>query len=95
MDDIRAIVERMAGLAELGIPEGRMEEVISKAKAVIAYVNEIDKLSTKGIDPTSHALEATAQLRPDEVTCSALSGDILAIAPMRGGAFIAVPKVIE
>lgn len=93
--DIKTTVEKMAKLANLHFPSDQLEKFAEKARSVIAYVNELQELDTTGIEPTSHAAEASSILRPDEAVPSTLAKEILNAAPERDGAFVQVPKVID
>lgn len=89
------VIRKMVHLARLKFPEGDEDRLTAKAKAVIAYVNELQKLDTTDIEPTSHAVEVTNGLREDHVIPSTLAEAILALAPEREGDHIQVPQVIE
>jgi len=94
-DDIEKVVEKMASLAKLSFDPAKMGVFAQKARAVLAYVEQLGSLDTEDIDPTSHAAEMETPLRKDEAVSSGVQQGILADAPARDGEFIQVPKVIE
>ena len=93
--DIEAIVKRTAELARLEFPKKDLAPLAQKARAVIAYVEQLSQLATKGIEPTSHAMEVGAGLREDVVAPSDLAERIINQAPARDEHFFQIPKVIE
>ena len=93
--DIEAIVKRTAELAKLEFPKKDLALLTQKARAVIAYVKQLNQLATEGIEPTSHAMEMGAGLREDVVSPSDRAKKIIDRAPARDEHFFQIPKVIE
>ena len=93
--EIATIVEKMARLARMRFAEADSGRFAEKVSAVLSYVQQLAELDTSGIEPTSHAVAATGNLREDAVVPSALSEAILSHSPERDGPFVQVPKVID
>lgn len=94
-DDIAGVVEKMASLARLRFDPAKRDVFTKKAKAVLAYVDQLGELDTSGIDPTSHATDMKTPLRKDVAVDSGIQEEILSNAPARDDEFIQVPKVID
>jgi aspartyl-tRNA(Asn)/glutamyl-tRNA(Gln) amidotransferase subunit C len=93
--DTLKIVGKMASLARLSLGPAEIAGFAEKAGAVIAYVRELSKLDTSGIEPTSHAIETEGRLRDDVARPSGTEEGIVAQAPETDGGFVQVPRVIE
>lgn len=94
-DDIKKIVRKTASLARLEFSESDFDKIVSKSKSVLDYVNELSKLNTDGIEPTSHAVDIKSNLREDKVENPIYAKDIMKAAPQVDGNFLQVPKVID
>jgi aspartyl-tRNA(Asn)/glutamyl-tRNA(Gln) amidotransferase subunit C len=92
---MKDIIEKTARLARLSFPEKDLERYTQKVTAVLEYVKQLEELDTKGIEPTSHAVEVTGKLREDNVVLPSAAEKILANAPEREGVFYQVPRVID
>ncbi len=93
--EIATIVEKMARLARMRFAEADSGRFAEKVRSVLSYVQQLQELDTSGIEPTSHAVLATGNLREDAVVPSAISETIIGASPERDGPFVQVPKVID
>ncbi|PIR16343.1 MAG: Asp-tRNA(Asn)/Glu-tRNA(Gln) amidotransferase GatCAB subunit C [Deltaproteobacteria bacterium CG11_big_fil_rev_8_21_14_0_20_49_13] len=89
-------VEHVAGLANLKFSPIELKKYTEKFASVLHYVEKLDKLDTKGVEPTSHAIaNVSMTLREDKAVDFKTADDILKDAPAKEGRLIEVPKVIE
>ncbi len=91
----KAEVEHVARLARLELSEAEKEEFTGQLNEILNFVEELNQLDTKGIEPTAHAIPMQNVFRPDRVAPSMDSELALANAPDRIGDFFKVPKVLE
>ena len=91
----RKEVEHVAKLARLALKEEEMEQFTSQLSDILTYVEKLNGLDTKDIEPTSHVLPVKNVLREDEVKNSIERRLALGNAPDRTEEFFRVPKVIE
>ena len=56
----------MARLARLAISEEELEPMARELSAVLDHVAKIGELDLEDVPPTSHVVELTGALRPDE-----------------------------
>jgi len=63
----REEVLHVARLARLQIREEEIEPMARELSAVLQHIERIKELDLSDVPPTSHVVEMTARLRPDEV----------------------------
>jgi aspartyl-tRNA(Asn)/glutamyl-tRNA(Gln) amidotransferase subunit C len=91
----RADVERVAHLARLELTADEKDLFARQLAGILAYAEQIQRVPTDGVPPTSHAGDA-AMMREDEVRPSLPREASLASAPdadVEAGLF-KVPRVI-
>ena len=85
----------MAKLARLALKDEEAEQLTRQLSDILTYVEKLNELDTKDVEPTSHVLPVRNVLREDEVSGSIDRGKALVNAPDRTEEFFRVPKVIE
>jgi aspartyl-tRNA(Asn)/glutamyl-tRNA(Gln) amidotransferase subunit C len=88
-------IEHIAMLARLSLPEEEKELFGSQLSSILDYMEKLNELDTKGIEPTSHILSLSNVMRDDTPTPSIPKEDALMNAPDHTGKFFRVPKIIE
>jgi aspartyl-tRNA(Asn)/glutamyl-tRNA(Gln) amidotransferase subunit C len=63
----RADVDRIAGLARLELSEHEKELFLDQLSHVLEYAEQIQRLDTHGIPPTSQVLAGVSAMRADEL----------------------------
>ncbi|HET8903701.1 MAG TPA: Asp-tRNA(Asn)/Glu-tRNA(Gln) amidotransferase subunit GatC [Saccharospirillum sp.] len=91
----RSQVENVAQLARLQVSEDAMPETVASLSSILDLADQLQKVDTEGVAPLSNPLDATARLRPDEVTERNQRDAYQAIAPSATDGLYLVPKVIE
>ena len=91
----RSEVAHVARLARLALDEAELDALTGDMDAILAYVDQLDRLDTNGIVPTAHAVPMANAFRPDEVRPSFTPEQALANAPQPDSAGFRVPRVIE
>jgi aspartyl-tRNA(Asn)/glutamyl-tRNA(Gln) amidotransferase subunit C len=91
----RGDVERVAHLARLELNAEEKDLFARQLAGILAYAEQIQRVPTEGVEPTSHAGEA-AMLRDDERQPSLPRAASLAAAPDADAAagLFKVPRVI-
>lgn len=59
-------VLHVARLARLALAEEEIEPMARELTAMLEHVARIEELDLEGVPPTSHVVEMTGALRPDE-----------------------------
>jgi aspartyl-tRNA(Asn)/glutamyl-tRNA(Gln) amidotransferase subunit C len=88
-------VEHVARLARLELSESEKEEFTGQLNDILGFVETLNKLNTKNIEPTAHAIPVTNVFRPDRVGTSLEPDMALANAPDRVDDYFKVPKILE
>lgn len=93
--NIAAIVQKMASLARISIPEAEKERYTKKAGAILNYVELLKEIDVSKVEAMSHAVEMNNNWREDEIVPSTLADTLLEQAPEKDGRYFQVPKVID
>jgi aspartyl-tRNA(Asn)/glutamyl-tRNA(Gln) amidotransferase subunit C len=88
-------VEYVAHLARLAIDEAQKDKFTSQLNDILLYIDKLNELDTKGVEPMTHAIAVTNAFREDIIIDSIGTEKSLANAPDARGEFFRVPKVIE
>jgi aspartyl-tRNA(Asn)/glutamyl-tRNA(Gln) amidotransferase subunit C len=88
-------VEYVAHLARLEITDKEKEKFTAQLNDILLYIDKLNELNTKGVEPMSHAIAVTNAFREDNIVNSIGTEKSLANAPDARGEFFRVPKVIE
>src|SRR4030042_6907074 len=91
----QAQVNKVARLSRLELTEAEVEEFTGQLSAILDYVEKMNELNTKGVEPLAHCLPIHNVFRDDTVKESLGTEKTLANAPQRDGAFFKVPKILE
>lgn len=87
-------VRHVAGLARLEIDPAAVEKLAGELATILAYVEKLDEVDTRGVPPTSHALALTNAFREDVVHDHLSREQALKNAPSQDEGSFVVPKVI-
>jgi len=88
-------VEHVAKLARLGLSEEEKELFTKQLSEILNFADNLKKIDTKNIPPTSHAVPMKNVLREDKVVPFENIDGILANAPDEERHMFRVPKIIE
>ncbi|EQB62960.1 MAG: aspartyl/glutamyl-tRNA amidotransferase subunit C [candidate division Zixibacteria bacterium RBG-1] len=88
-------VEHIAKLARLRLTEEEKLRFQKELGKIIEYFDQLKKLNTDGVPPTTHVVPLENVLREDAVKPCLSVEEALANAPDRKGNYFRVPKVVE
>jgi len=88
-------VQRIAELARIGISDDEARAVQAQLNDIFALIGRMQKVSTDGIEPMTHAQGSALRLREDAVTERDQREQFQAVAPQVEQGLYLVPKVIE
>jgi len=77
----REQVLHVARLARLELDESEVERMAAELSKVLGHVERIRELDLEGVPPTSHVVDVTSVLRPDEPVPSLPREVVLEAAP--------------
>ncbi|MCZ8515159.1 Asp-tRNA(Asn)/Glu-tRNA(Gln) amidotransferase subunit GatC [Paenibacillus filicis] len=88
-------VEHVAGLARLTLTEEEKEQFTGQLNAILKYAEQLNKLNTDDVEPTSHTMPLVNVLREDVEKESLPVSKVLLNAPDEEDGQIKVPAVLE
>jgi aspartyl-tRNA(Asn)/glutamyl-tRNA(Gln) amidotransferase subunit C len=93
----RAQVLHVARLARLELSEDEVQKMAGELSKVLEHIEKIRELDLEGVDPTSHVVDVTEALRPDEPRPCLPPEVALASAPepLEGGFGVPTPGPAE
>jgi len=68
-------VEYVAHLARLEITDKEKEKFTAQINDILLYIDKLNELDTKGVEPMSHAIALTNAFREDKIRCPKSSTD--------------------
>jgi aspartyl-tRNA(Asn)/glutamyl-tRNA(Gln) amidotransferase subunit C len=88
-------IKKVARLARLELSEEEKETFGNQMEQILTYMEQLNRLDTSGVEPTSHAIPIYNVFREDEVKRSIPQEEVLAIAPDEEDGHFKVPRIIE
>jgi aspartyl-tRNA(Asn)/glutamyl-tRNA(Gln) amidotransferase subunit C len=88
-------VLHVAKLARLELSKEAIVTFAGQIDKILAHVDSLQKVDTRGVVPTSHAISLTNAFREDEVRAPLERDLSLANAPEKEDGSFIVPKIIE
>ncbi|MEM9151391.1 MAG: Asp-tRNA(Asn)/Glu-tRNA(Gln) amidotransferase subunit GatC [Cyanobacteria bacterium P01_F01_bin.3] len=87
-------VRKVASLARLELSDAEQQQFTGQLNNILDYVQQLDELETKDVEPTTRAIEVSNITRPDQLETFADREAILDSAPDREEDFFKVPKIM-
>ena len=85
-------VLHVARLARLNLDDGEVDRMTRDLGDVLEHIERISELDLEGVEPTTHVVEVSGALRPDEPTPSLTREEALTGAPEAGADGFVVPS---
>jgi aspartyl-tRNA(Asn)/glutamyl-tRNA(Gln) amidotransferase subunit C len=95
MEVTNALVDKLANLARLHIPDSEKETMKNDLQQMIAFVDKLKEVNTTGVQPLLHMSSQVNVFREDEIKGSITTEQALKNAPIHDEQFFKVPKVIK
>lgn len=89
-------LQKFTHLARIEIPDDKLAQM--KIDSIIDWIDKLQKIDTKGVEPMLTPAENDLPLRKDEATDGGIRDAILANTPDDAGVsrgYFAVPKVMD
>jgi aspartyl-tRNA(Asn)/glutamyl-tRNA(Gln) amidotransferase subunit C len=87
-------VMHVAELARIDLSDDAIDVFAEQIGDILDYVDQLKRVPTEGVAPTSHAISLTNAFREDEAAEPADAGRALENAPESQDGYFIVPKVI-
>ncbi len=92
-------VQRVAELANLALTEEEISRMARDLDGILSHIEKLNELDTTNVEPMAQVLfpaaDETATLREDVERAPLPNAEAVANAPVSGGGYFKVPKVIE
>ncbi len=88
-------IEKVARLARLALSEQEKETLGNQLDQILTYMEQLNRLDTEGIEPTSHAIPVYNAFREDQSRPSVPKEEVLGIGPDVEEGHFKVPRIIE
>ena len=87
--------DHLSRLARLSLSDEEKVSFGNQLDSILSYMDKLNELETKDIEPTSHVISMSNVVRDDSVEPSLPRDEALRNAPDSTGEFYRVPKIIE
>ena len=87
-------VKKIAGLAKINLNDSEIERYTHDLGQMLSFVEKLDKLDLKNVEPTSHAVSVTNVFREDEAKVSVVRDKVFETSPSVEDNLFKVPKII-
>ena len=88
-------VKYISKLARISINEKKAKSLANDLTNIFKFIEKLNKLDTKNIEPLTSIAETKLYLRTDNVKDANIRDQILENSPEKNKEFFVVPKVIE
>ncbi|WP_317930962.1 Asp-tRNA(Asn)/Glu-tRNA(Gln) amidotransferase subunit GatC [Halioxenophilus sp. WMMB6] len=88
-------IHKLAELAKIEIDDSHISEVTARISDVLALVDQLQAVDTRGVTPMAHPLDTVQRLRADQVTEPNNREAFQKLAPEAEAGLYLVPKVID
>ena len=90
-----ADIDKIAILARLQVTPSETSDYANSISSILSLIDQMQQVSTEGIEPLSNPHDASQRLRKDEVTCDNQREAFIALAPAAQDGLYLVPKVVD
>jgi aspartyl-tRNA(Asn)/glutamyl-tRNA(Gln) amidotransferase subunit C len=90
-----ADIENIALLARLQVSSSETNDYANSISSILCLIDQMQQMSTDGVEPLSNPHDATQRLRKDEITCDNQREAFMALAPAAEDGLYLVPKVLD
>jgi aspartyl-tRNA(Asn)/glutamyl-tRNA(Gln) amidotransferase subunit C len=88
-------IEKVARLARLELSGEEKKTFGNQLEQILTYMEQLNRLDTTGVEPTSHAIPMDNVFREDEVKLSFPREEVLGLSPDQENGHFKVPRIIE
>ena len=88
-------VKKVAKLSRISLDGKKLESLSKDLDSILSFVEELNKLDTKKIEPLSSIVDKTLEPRKDKIDDGKIKDQILKNSPDKNEEFFIVPKVVE
>ena len=95
MELTRKEVEHIAALCRIKLETADVDRFRTQLSSILGVFEVLQKVDTRGVEPTGHAVDLNSVMREDEPHPSLDKEEVLRNAPRREGDFFRVRVILE
>jgi len=88
-------IKHISKLSRISVDDKKAEKLAGDLNNIFEFIEKLNKLDTKNIEPLTSVAETTLKFRNDEVKSKDIRDQILKNSPDENEDFFVVPKVVE
>ena len=88
-------VKKVAKLSRISLDDRKLESLSNDLVSILNFVEELNKLDTKKIEPLTSIVDKKLELRKDKINDGKIKDQILKNSPDKNEEFFIVSKVME
>ena len=88
-------VKKVAKLSRISLEDSKLESLSKDLDSILNFVEQLNKLDTKKIEPLTSIVDKTLEPRDDKINDGKIKDQILKNSPDKNEEFFIVPKVVE
>jgi aspartyl-tRNA(Asn)/glutamyl-tRNA(Gln) amidotransferase subunit C len=88
-------IEKVGRLARVELSEEEKVTFGKQLEQILTYMEQLNRIDTAGVEPTSHAIPIYNTFREDENRPSFPQEEVLSISPDQENGHFKVPRIIE
>ena len=88
-------IKHIAKLSRISLEDEKAQKLATDLSSIFEFIEKLNELNTKNVDPLTSIAETTLKFRKDEVKSENIREKILKNSPSDNEDFFVVPKVVE
>ena len=88
-------VKHISKLSRISLDDEKAKKLEADLNSIFAFIEKLNELDTKNVEPLTYIAETTLQLRKDEIKSRNIRDQVLKNSPEKNKDFFVVPKVVE
>ena len=88
-------IKHISKLSRISVDDKKAEKLAGDLNSIFEFIEKLNKLDTKNIEPLTSVAETTLKFRNDEVKSKDIRDQNLKNSPDENEDFFVVPKVVE
>ena len=88
-------IKHISKLSRISVDDEKAKKLEADLNSIFLFIEKLNELETKNVEPLTSIAETTLQLREDEIKTHNIIEQVLKNSPDKNKDFFVVPKVVE
>ena len=88
-------IKHISKLSRISVDNEKAKKLEADLNSIFLFIEKLNELETKNVEPLTSIAETTLQLRKDEIKTHNIREQVLKNSPDKNKDFFVVPKVVE